>query len=81
MNCHDPTGLYDLVGDVNESPYDLVRRIGTVIKIQLHMVHPSLKERLVVVKRIIQPDDYLDVMLFEVFKAVLERRWQLALQR
>ena len=45
------------------------------------MVYPSLEERLAVVKRIIQPDDDLDVMLLKVFKAILERRRQLALQR
>ena len=80
MNCHDPTGLDNLVGDINESPHDLVRGIGTIIKIQLHMVYPSLEKRLAVVERIIQPDDDLDVMFLKVFKAILERRWQLALQ-
>ena len=75
MNSHDTTGLDDLVRDINESPYDLVRWIGTVIKIQLHVVYPSIEECLAVIERIIQPDDDLDVMLFEVIDAILERCW------
>ena len=75
MNSHDTASLDDRIRDINESAYDLVRRIGTVIKIQLHMVYPSIEERLAVVERIVQPDDDLDVMLFEVIKAILERRW------
>ena len=75
MNSHHTTGLDDLVRDINESPYNLVRRIGTVIKIQLHVVYPSIEKCLAVVERIIEPDDDLDVMLFEVINAILERRW------
>ncbi len=75
MNSHDTTSLDDLVREINKSPYDLVRRISAVIKVQLHMVYALINECLVVVERIVQPDDDLDIMLLEVVEAILERRW------